>query len=249
MRAALHALALGAFVAVAACGSKPAAAPSTASTAAAPGTETAPTAAPGASAAPADKDAPSDAKPSMDSQREPFMAGCMKKVQAPDYCECGWDQFRQIFKDVDLSRDLSDDDPHFVALHDKTTSICAAKLPEDLVKDGFTSGCVGGEKRKAAYCACAWPALRKKLSLVDFIGDFQGPRFQEAKASMVAACKGKFPAELAKSDFIAACSKDDPSAKGKCACVWGKIRAKYSTEEVAAGMADLATVPGLDTCK
>jgi hypothetical protein len=185
---------------------------------------------------------------SVDSQREPFMQGCMKRVQAPDYCQCGFEQFQQLFKGTDMAK-LQDDDPRFAQLQQQTMSQCASKLPEDTIKTSFVTGCTGSEPKKAAYCACAWPALRKTLSVVDFIGDFKGPRFDDAKKAMVKTCKGKFPASVAKAEFMGACVKDDASVTARCGCVWKKLAAKYTTEQIAAGLADVQSTPGVDTCK
>jgi hypothetical protein len=185
----------------------------------------------------------------MDSQRDPFMNGCMKKVNAPDYCSCGFDQFREIFKDADLGQSLADTDPRFVALKERTQSQCASKLPEDQVKGSFMDSCIGDDKRKAPYCKCAWPALRKTLAVADFIGDFQGPRIDDAKKAMVLTCKGKFPAEVAKADFFTGCSKGDASRGKVCECLWKKVRAKFSVEEIVSGTADVKSTPGLDQCK
>ncbi len=236
------------------CGSKPPPAPDAPVSSAAPATtdSAAPagssaSAAPGSSASAAPGD--SAGATSVDSQREPFMAGCMKRVPSPDYCQCGFEQFRALFKDADMSKDTPDTDPRFAQLQQQTMTACGSKLPEDLVKTSFMTGCTGSEPKKAAYCSCAYPALRKTLSTVDFIGDFQGPRFDDAKKAMVKACKGKFPTAVAQAEFMGACTKDDPSNKKRCACVWTKVKAKYSTEEIAAGMADVASTPGVDTCK
>jgi hypothetical protein len=252
------ALALSALLLVGAaigCGSKPPpAADAPASSAAPATTDSAAPAGSSASAAPAGSSAsaaPGDGTgpTTVDSQREPFMQGCMKRVPSPDYCQCGFEQFRALFKDSDMSKDTPDNDPRFAQLQQQTMTACASKLPEDTVKASFMSGCTGSEPKKAAYCSCAYPALRKTLSIVDFIGDFQGPRFDDAKKAMVKTCKGKFPTAVAQAEFMGACTKDDPSTKNRCACVWKKIKAKYSTEEIAAGMADVASTPGVDTCK
>lgn len=188
------------------------------------------------------------ASPSMESQREPFMASCMKKVQAPDYCSCGWDQFTEIFKGADLNQQLAADDPRLQKLEEKTIAICGSKLPEDKIKASFLATCQGDEPKKAAYCNCAWPALRKTLAPADFLGSFQGPRFDEAKKTMVATCKGKFPADLAKADFMKQCTRGDSGAASRCECAWGKLRAKYPVEAIVSGTADISTV-GLKDCK
>jgi len=246
-----------AALADAACGGSPPPAPAAPapSAAAAPTDSSTPGASSGsASAAPASSssaspDSSSDSAPvSVDSQREPFMQGCMKRVQAPDYCQCGFEQFQQLFKGTDMAK-LTDDDPRFAQLQQQTMTQCASKLPEDTIKASFITGCTGSEPKKAAYCACAWPALRKSLSVVDFISDFKGPRFDDAKKTMVKSCKGKFPAAVAKAEFMGECTKNDPSTASRCGCVWKKLAAKYTTEQIAAGMADLGSTPGVDTCK
>lgn len=206
----------------------------------------------GASRGVAGGGAPSSGPPaasSVDSQREPFLQGCMKRVPAPDYCECGYEQFRDLFKGADMSKETPDQDPRFAQLQQRTMSQCASKLPEDTVRAGFMTGCTGSEPRRAAYCQCAWPALRKTLSTVDFIGTFEGPRFDAAKKAMIATCKGKFPTDVARAEFMGACTKDSAAAAGKCGCVWTRLKVRYSTEEIAAGMADIATTPGVDKCQ
>ena len=184
----------------------------------------------------------------MESQREPFMASCMKKVQAPDYCSCGWDQFTEVFKGADLNQQLSGDDPRLATLEQKTIALCGSKLPEDKIKASFLATCQGDDPKKAAYCNCAWPALRKTLSPADFLGSFQGQRFDDAKKAMVAACKGKFPADLAKADFMKECTRGDTGSTSRCECAWNKMRAKYPVEAIVSGTADISTV-GLKDCK
>ena len=176
------------------------------------------------------------------------MQGCLKKVQAPDYCDCGFAQFKEIFKDLDLSHENPGDEARFAKLKERTVTNCASKLPEDTVRAGFLTGCTGGDSRKSPYCQCAWTSLRKTLSLADFLGDFQGDRFDDAKKSLVLTCKGKFPEAVAQTEFQGACTKGDSAAAPTCNCIWKKLRAKYSTEEIAAGLADVKTTPGVDAC-
>lgn len=225
---------------VAACGggAQPAAAPNES---AAPPSEQ-----PAASAPAAETSA--QAKPNIESQREPFIQGCMARTQAPDYCECGFQQFRDVFKDEDLSKPLEKNDPRLKSLQEKIVAGCASKLNEEQVQANFIKGCVDGDDRKSNYCKCAWPALRKQLSVPDFLGDGETPRFAEAKKSMVVACKGKLPVDVAKEDFMTGCKKDRPELDKTCTCLWGKIKAKFSAEELAAGTADVNSVPGLKEC-
>jgi hypothetical protein len=170
----------------------------------------------------------------------------MSRAKAPDYCSCGFDVFREIFKDSP-AKDGSD--PRVAELQKQMVATCGSKLPEDLVKTSFLTSCIEDDKRKAPYCECAWPALRKTLAVADFVTDFQGPRFDDAKKSMVVACKGKFPTDLAKADFMKACTKDDASHAPVCECKWKKLKAKYSTEELVAGTVRPEDVASLADCK
>jgi hypothetical protein len=193
--------------------------------------------------------APAEAsKPTLESQRDPFMQACMSKAHLPDYCECAFEQFRQVFKDADLGRPLQEGDPRPKAVQEKTIALCASKLNEEQVKANFLESCAAGDKRKTKYCNCAWPALRQHLTLADFIGDGETPRFSEAKKSMVVVCKGKFPNDVAKSEFMTGCTKDHPEREGICTCLWKKVKAKVSAEELAAGTIDVQAIPGLAEC-
>jgi hypothetical protein len=188
----------------------------------------------------------SEPKASLESQREPFMQKCLAKVEAPDYCDCSFAQFLEVFKGSDPNDNVPPSDPRFERLGEKTKAVCASKLPDDLVKKSFIGGCKGDDARKSAYCECAWSALRKKLAVADFTTDFEGPRFDDAKKATAAACKGKLPADIAKGKFVEGCSKE---ATGKfCECAWKKLRAKYSTEEIALGVVDVGAA-GVAACK
>jgi hypothetical protein len=189
------------------------------------------------------------ASSSIDSQREPFIQGCVQKAHAEEYCACAFEEFRIVFRDADLSKPIAEDDPRLASLQKKTVAACASKIEEKEVERNFMEGCVDGEPRKQAYCDCAWTALRKNLSLSDFLGDGETLRFFAAKKQMVGACKGKFPVELAQSDFMQGCTKEPDSSVKACSCLWKKVHARFSAEEIAAGTADLSTVPELSQCK
>jgi hypothetical protein len=184
----------------------------------------------------------------MESQREPFMQGCLEKVKAPDYCDCGWEQFREVFKDSNLNESPPEGDPRLKKLAERTAAFCASKLPEDQIRDKFVDGCTSGDARKAPYCQCAWPALRKNLAPADFVGSFEGPRFDEAKKSMIVVCKGKFPTDIAKAEFIQGCTGGNLTKTPRCECMWTKVHAKYSAEAVVAGLVDIEAMPELKTC-
>jgi hypothetical protein len=174
------------------------------------------------------------------------MKGCLNKIAAPDYCACGFEQFSLLFSASDIAAGLKQDDPRFGKLQQRTLAQCGSKLPEETVKASFVTNCIKNEPKREAYCKCAWPALRESLDAVDFMGDFKGPRFDAAKKSMVGKCRGKYPAEVAKAEFMNACTAK--ATTDHCACFWKKLRAKYSTEQIAAGFADIAATPGVDAC-
>ncbi len=188
-------------------------------------------------------------KPTIESQREPFLQACMAKARLPGYCECAFEQFRQVFKDADLSRPLEASDLRPKTVQEKTIALCASKLNEDQVRANFLEVCGGGNPGKAKYCNCAWSELLEHLTLGDFIGNGETPRFAEAKKAMVLTCKGTLPVEVAKSDFMLGCTKDHPEREKICICLWKKVKAKVNPEELAAGTVDVQAIPGLAECK
>lgn len=205
-------------------------------------------AAPSASASSAPAEDAGPPKPTVESQREPFVATCMQKVPLHDYCSCAFDQFKEVFKDADLSQKA--DPERLAALRQKTTEVCNAKLTDAEMKPLFTSACVGSEPRKESFCGCEYASFRKTLSPGDFLGDFEGPRFDDAKKAMAKACKGKLPEPIAKADFMEGCKKNAAGASASkfCECGWKKVRAKATPEQIAAGLVDLKALH-LETCK
>ena len=184
----------------------------------------------------------------MEAQHRPFVEGCMQRAHSAEYCECGFQQFSEVFKDADFSQNLDPGDARLKTLQEKIVAACSTKLSEAEVKQNFLEGCIEKDDRKKAYCNCSWQALRKTLPVTDFLGDTEKPSFVEAKKQMVVACKGKLPVEVPKTDFMSACSKGDAARQKPCECLWKKIKARYSSEEIAAGTADVASVPGLSDC-
>ena len=191
------------------------------------------------------KDAAAD-KPSIESQRDPFVQACMRKMPAQAYCSCAFDQFKDIFKDADLTQKPSD--AQMESLKQKTLGNCASKLTEADVKPVFGNECLGGNSKKQAWCDCEWTALRSKLDLADFVSDFEGTKYDDAKKAVVTQCKGKLTEADAKADFASACSKGVADRVKTCDCMWKKLRSKSSVEEISAGAVDIKKA-GLETCK
>ncbi len=207
-----------------------------------PQTDAAPTPSATASVDTSPKDA---GPPAIEAQHDPFVAVCMQSMPSQVYCACAWDQFRDIFKDADVKQQPSDDKVQL--LKQRTQQTCAPKLTDTDVKPMFTNACVGSEPKKQPFCDCEWTELRKKLDAADFIGEFTGAKFDDAKKAMAKACKGKLGDELAKKDLMAACTKAQPGHEKACECMWKKVHAKATAEEIAADVVDTKAL-GLEAC-
>lgn len=222
------------------------------------GGSTEPAAAPAASApAPAPTPAPvASEKPApkvetVEDQRESFIGSCVQKTRQQEFCECSFEQFKVIFKDADFSKPLVDTDPRVAQLQSETSKACAGKLPEPEVKASFLDACVEGDKSKNAYCECAWTSLRKTLSIADFGNEtaLADERGLAARKTMVTDCKGKYPAEVAKKEFLEVCVKNTGGTDAVCNCRWTKLKKQMTVEEIVAGTGDVASVKGLKECK
>jgi hypothetical protein len=227
-RAAVSALAVAA-VCLVACGSAPPAPPAAPAPAAA--APTGPT--PAAPTTPA-----KGGKTAADHHRE-FMGGCAKKAEnSPDYCECAWGEFRKMFTDEEMS--AGDMPPAKLAkVKSQVAGACASKIPEETVKAGFQSGCMGKNPEMKAYCECTWTEFRKRFSTAE-LGDeetVQSERFLGARGPVVKACGGKMPESVSKEAFLKGCAKD-PSADKFCGCAWKELRKQASPAEIESGTFD-----------
>jgi hypothetical protein len=188
-------------------------------------------------------------KESIESQHDPFVKSCLEKTESRDYCECGFEQFKEAFKDADLSKPIPKDDPRIGAIQERTVAACSSKLSEDQIKGAFLKGCAGDETRKQPYCTCAWSSLRRTLKPIDFVGSLEDERFVKPRKGIAVDCKGKYPPDMAKAEFVNSCSAEKGMTPARCECLWKKVRAKWSVEEIAVGTADLASVPGTSQCQ
>jgi hypothetical protein len=170
----------------------------------------------------------------------------MTKIASPGYCSCFFDVFKDVFKDADIT--MKPTDAQLLTVKQRTATTCNPKLTEDEVKQAFNTTCVVGDNRNAPYCTCAWTAFRKKLDLPDFVSDFTGPKFDDAKKNVSTTCKGKLPDDVAKANFMRGCTAQAPGASKTCECVWKKLRAKASTEDITVGLVDIKPAD-IDACK
>jgi hypothetical protein len=192
------------------------------------------------------KDAGPDKAGQLEAQRDPFVQACMRKMPAQAYCACAFDQFKDVFKDSDLTTKPSD--AQMDSLKQKTLDNCATKLTEADVKPVFTNECVGSNPKKQPWCECEYTTLRTKLQPSDFVADFDAPKYTDAKKAVATTCKGKITEEIEKSDFTTMCSKGVAERAKICDCIWKKLRSKASVEEIAAGAIDIKKA-GIETCK
>lgn len=92
--------------------------------------------------------------------------------------------------------------------------------------------------------------MRKKLPFTAFVGgEGDEARLAEPTKAMVVECKGKFPVEVAKFEFMNACTKGDSALEPGCSCRWNKLKKQFTTEEIVAGTVDVTTAKGLADCK
>ncbi len=225
-------------VLVAACGSKPQ--PSTPN----------PEVATDAGAADAE---PAPTNPALEAQRPTFIENCTAKSGSAPYCECAWGEFKDVFKDTDLSAAPPPNDPKLATLVTRTKEKCASKVTDEELQAHFNKVCIGEERGKSGYCDCAWKSLRKALPREDFITDdpSRSPAFAKERQAMAKECRGTLPVAVVYGEFMKGCgAATDPTKRKLCTCLWKKIRAKLKPEQVAsASRDDLRSIPGLKECK
>lgn len=203
-----------------------------------------PEATPPATSKPAEAAAPAKepTKTAADHHRE-FMGGCAKKaVNSPDYCECAWGEFRKMFTDEEMS--AGDMPPaKLEKVKSQVQGACSSKIPEEAVKSGFQTGCVGKNPEMKSYCECTWTEFRKRFSPAE-LGDeatVQSERFVAARVPVVKVCGSKMPESVSKEAFLKGCAKD-PSADKFCGCAWKELRKQASPAEIEAGTFDQKTI-------
>lgn len=174
-----------------------------------------------------------------------FMSGCSGKVpNAPDYCECGWEQMTKTFSEEEMNSS-EEDKAKLAQLKERVEGICRGKLPEAMIRGGYVQSCAGDQPKRAPYCECTWAEFRKKLSAAEMADDatVKTERFVSAKKVAVKACAAKMPEEVARDGFFQGCVKDE-AHKPFCACAWKTIRAESSPAEIEGNLVDLEAARG-----
>jgi hypothetical protein len=201
--------------------------------------------------APVASEKPAPKVETVEDQRESFIGSCVQKTNQREFCDCSFEQFKVIFKDADFSKPLANSDPRVAELQSQTSKACAGKLPESEVRSSFMEACGEGDKSKSSYCECAWTSLRKTLSVADFGNEsaLADERGLAARKTMVTDCKGKYPAEVAKKEFLDVCIQNTGGTESVCNCRWTKLKKQMTVEEIVAGTGDVASVKGIKDCK
>lgn len=162
-------------------------------------------------------------------QRLKFMTTCQENMpDATDYCDCGWEQFRQTFTAEEMESDRVNE-ARMASFKEKVASVCASKIPEGKLREVFVKACVEGKPKAAAYCECSWTELRKTLSVTEFSPT--NPKFRAAKKGAVKACSNKASEEIFRDGFFSGCVKK-PELKPFCSCAWSTLRKEASPADL-----------------
>lgn len=225
IKATSHAVFLGAVLAGAACGS------TTSQSSSGDAPVATATAQPTASAAPV-----VDEK-RLAEHRQTFLGECQKGLPgAPEYCDCAWGEMAKSFTVEEMNADEIDP-VKFKAFDVQVKKTCAAKIPEEVVRKGFLTGCVGDRTEMGGYCECTWTEFRKKFQAHEFTDEAFGKSatFQAERPAVVKTCGPKYPEASAKKAFMTGCAKD-PKAEKFCSCAWTEVRKLAQPAEIDAGL-------------
>ena len=171
-------------------------------------------------------------------QHDAFVEGCLSKMQAPDYCECSWGEYRQVFSGGEGS-----DPAKIEELKGRVKLACASKLTDDNIRPPFTTACEspGAPGELKAYCACGWTTLRKQVSLADFL-EPGSERMANARKTVVKSCGKLMPEPRVKADFMKGCTAGDSKKEARCTCLWNVVKANANMAEIGNDMLDMESL-------
>lgn len=123
--------------------------------------------------------------------RSGYLEGCERgEPGMRPYCECLWPELKQRLSIAELATPEAVRTPKFATAVKAGANKCGAKLPEDLVKKSFLTGCTGGKTESDAFCGCAWKELRSRMSLADIqsagVGDQS--QLEQMRANIGKSC-------------------------------------------------------------
>jgi hypothetical protein len=193
------------------------------------------TSAPPPASPPPASDPPAAADSPVEKIHHVFLDGCNKKITAPEYCDCSWQQMQATFTPADMAGSTIDP-ARMAQFKERTKTECASKLPEDALKAGFVQGCAGDITDLAPYCECVWGAYRTKLSAADLNNEDikNNPVFVETTKVAVKSCGPKALEAPTKARFLKDCGAN-PALQPFCACAWTELRKAHAPADVLAG--------------
>jgi hypothetical protein len=208
-----------------------------------------PPASPEASAEPAAaKGAEGHPAKSLADIRRGFIESCSSRVpNAPDYCECSWEQMTKTFSEAEMNAD-GEDKEKLEQFRARVEGVCRSKLPEGLIKSSFLKSCSGDDPKVVPYCECTFAEFRKSMSVADLAdpATAKTERFTAARKAAVKVCGAKLPEQVVHDGFVAGCAKEE-KLKPFCDCAWKQIRKEKSAAELEAGLVDMdAMRPNLE---
>lgn len=172
----------------------------------------------------------------IEQQKRAFLDGCGKKTgNAPEYCQCAWDEFAKMFTEEEMK--ATDVPPEKLAEYKKALlTSCTAKIPEETIKAGYNKGCMSGRPDFGAYCECSYAELRKTFEPAELADEetIKSRRFNDAKNAAVKACAEHVPESAVRQSFMKGCVKE-PALNKFCTCAWTELRKQVTPAELEAG--------------
>jgi hypothetical protein len=126
-----------------------------------------------------------------DAIKASFLQGCTSEDPTrKGYCECTWVEYRKTFSAAELTDDATAKSERFATAKKTAVKACVAKLPEDVVRNGFLKGCMSTDAMKP-FCACAWKTIRTMGSAGDIEAGLVDQ--DQARAKIGKACAALRP--------------------------------------------------------
>ncbi len=101
-----------------------------------------------------------------------FVKGCDGEMpNLTPYCECTWTELRRKLSTVDMSDEAVIKSARFTSAKKDAVKVCGPKMPEDVAKQAFITGCAQDPKLEG-FCGCAWKEIRKQKSAADVEAGF-----------------------------------------------------------------------------
>lgn len=179
--------------------------------------------------------------------REGYLASCRQRTRSEKYCNCAFGQLETALLTAEEPEPFPATDPRAAQLQRDIFEICSGDLPQDEIEAAFKATCAGQDPRKQTYCDCAWTNLHQQTEASALLVPNGAPA--RYRGEMALACRGQYPAQLARDDFMQQCAEGHTEAVSACACKWDKLTQHYTVEQIIAEVAEPSHVSGLSSCE